>query len=114
MQLIKTGKLRCIAAGTTTRIPQRPDVPTVAEQGFPGFELTQWYGLLAASSLPQAAVDKLAAAAAAAVKQPGATEKLSADAALAVGGTPAEFAKFIAAEQQRWKVVIARAKIKPD
>jgi tripartite-type tricarboxylate transporter receptor subunit TctC len=114
MQLIKTGKLRCIATGTTTRIPQRPDVPTVAEQGFPGFELTQWYGLLAASSLPQAAVDKLAAAAAAAVKQPGATEKLSADAALAVGGTPAEFAKFIAAEQQRWKVVIARAMIKPD
>jgi tripartite-type tricarboxylate transporter receptor subunit TctC len=114
MQLIKTGKLRCIATSTTTRIPQRPDVPTVAEQGFPGFELTQWYGLLAPSSLPQAAVDKLAAAAAAAVKQPGATEKLSADAALAVGGTPAEFAKFIAAEQQRWKVVIARAMIKPD
>jgi tripartite-type tricarboxylate transporter receptor subunit TctC len=114
MQLIKTGKLRCIATGTTTRIPQLPDVPTVAEQGFPGFEMTQWYGLLAPSSLPQAAVDKLAAAAAAAVKQPSAAEKLSADAALAVGGTPVEFAKFIAAEQQRWKVVIARAKIKPD
>jgi tripartite-type tricarboxylate transporter receptor subunit TctC len=76
--------------------------------------MTQWYGLLAPSTLPQAAVDKLAVAAAAAVKQPGATEKLSADAAIAVGGTPAEFAKFIAAEQQRWKVVIARAKIKPD
>jgi tripartite-type tricarboxylate transporter receptor subunit TctC len=114
MQFIKAGKLRCIATGTTTRIPQLPDVPTVAEQGFPGFEMTQWYGLLAPSSLPQAAVDKLAAAAATAVKQPGATEKLSADAALAVGGTPAEFAKFIAAEQQRWKLVIARAKIKPD
>jgi tripartite-type tricarboxylate transporter receptor subunit TctC len=114
MQFIKAGKLRCIATGTTTRIPQLPDVPTVAEQGFPGFEMTQWYGLLAPSSLPQAAVDKLAAAAATAVKQPAATEKLSADAALAVGGTPAEFAKFVAAEQQRWKLVIARAKIKPD
>ncbi len=114
MQFIKAGKLRCIATGTTTRIPQLPGVPTVAEQGFPGFEMTQWYGLLAPSSLPQAAVDKLAAAAAAAVKQPAATEKLSADAALAVGGTSAEFAKFIAAEQQRWKLVIARAKIKPD
>jgi len=114
MQFIKAGKLRCIATGTATRIPQLPDVPTVAEQGFPGFEMTQWYGMLAPSTLPQAAVDKLALAAAAAVKQPGATEKLSADAAIAVGGTPAEFAKFIAAEQQRWKVVIARAKIKPD
>ncbi len=114
MQFIKTGKLRCIATGTTTRIPQLPDVPTVAEQGYPGFEMTQWYGMLAPSTLPQAAVDKLALAAAAAVKQPGATDKLSADAAIAVGSTPAEFAKFIAAEQQRWKVVIARAKIKPD
>ena len=114
LQFIKAGKLRCIATGTTTRIPQLPDVPTVAEQGFAGFEMTQWYGLLAPATLPQPAVDKLALAAAAAVKQPGSTEKLSADAALAVGGTPAEFARFIGVEQQRWKAVIARAKIKPD
>ena len=114
MQFIKAGKLRCIATGTPTRIPQLPDVPTVAEQGFPGFEMTQWYGLLAPASLPQAAADKLAAAAAAAIKQPGSSEKLSADAAIAIGGTPAEFSKFITVEQQRWKAVIARARIKPD
>lgn len=114
MQFIRTGKLRCIATGTTQRIPQLPDVPTVAEQGFPGFEMTQWCGLLAPASLPQPAADKLAAAAAAAVKQPAANEKLAADSALGVGGTPGEFAKFIAVEQQRWKVVVARAKIKPD
>jgi len=114
LQFIKAGKLRCIATGTTTRIPQLPDVPTVAEQGFAGFEMTQWYGLLAPASVPQAAVDRLAVAAAASVKQPSSTEKLGADAAIAVGGTPAEFGKFIAAEQQRWKTVIARAKIKPD
>ncbi|MFO1273927.1 MAG: tripartite tricarboxylate transporter substrate binding protein [Rubrivivax sp.] len=114
MQFVKTGKLRCIATGTTTRIPQLPDVPTVAEQGYPGFEMTQWYGLLAPSTLPAAAVEKLAAAAAAAVKQPASIEKLSADAAIAVGNTPQEFARFIAVEQQRWKAVVARAKIKPD
>ncbi|MDP4299046.1 tripartite tricarboxylate transporter substrate binding protein [Leptothrix discophora] len=114
MSFIKAGKLRCIATGTTTRIAQLPDVPTVAEQGYPGFEMTQWYGLLAPSSLPAAAIDKLAAAATSAVRQPAATEKLSADAAIAVGGTPAEFARFIAAEQTRWKAVVARAKIKPD
>ena len=114
MQFIKAGKLRCIATGTTTRIPQLPEVPTVAEQGFPGFEMTQWYGLLAPASLPQPALDKLALAAAAALKQPGSAEKLNADAAIAIGGTPTEFAKFIALEQQRWKAVIARAKIKPD
>ncbi len=114
MQFIKTGKLRCIATGTPQRLPQLPDVPTVAEQGYPGFEMTQWYGLMAPASLPQAAADKLATAAAAAMRQPSTTEKLAADSAIGVGGTPAEFARFIAAEQQRWKVVVARAKIKPD
>ncbi len=114
LQFIKTGKLRCIATGTTQRIPQLPDVPTVAEQGFPGFEMTQWYGLMAPASLPQAAADKLAAAAAKAVKEKEAVDRLSADAAIAVGSSSAEFAAFIAAEQKRWQPVIARAKIKPD
>jgi tripartite-type tricarboxylate transporter receptor subunit TctC len=114
LQFIKAGKLRCIATGTPQRIPQLPDVPTVAEQGYPGFEMTQWYGLMAPSTLPQAAADKLAAAAAKAMKEPQALERLSAEAAIAVGSTPAEFAKFIEVEQKRWKAVIARAKIKPD
>lgn len=114
LQFIKTGKLRCIATGTPQRIPQLPDVPTVAEQGYPGFEMTQWYGLMAPSTLPQAAADKLAAAAVKAMKEPQALERLNADAAIAVGSTPAEFAKFIEVEQKRWKAVIARAKIKPD
>jgi tripartite-type tricarboxylate transporter receptor subunit TctC len=114
LQFIKAGKLRCIATGTPQRIPQLPDVPTVAEQGYPGFEMTQWYGLLAPSTLPQPAADKLAAAAAKAMKEPQALERLSAEAAISVGSTPAEFAKFIEVEQKRWKAVIARAKIKPD
>ncbi|HEX6707237.1 MAG TPA: tripartite tricarboxylate transporter substrate binding protein [Albitalea sp.] len=114
LQFIRAGRLRCIATGTPQRIPQLPDVPTVAEQGFPGFEMTQWYGLLAPAGLPQAAADRLAAAAARAVKEPAALERFNADAALAVGSTPAEFGAFIGREQQRWKAVIARAKIKPD
>jgi tripartite-type tricarboxylate transporter receptor subunit TctC len=114
LQFIKAGKLRAIATGTTQRLPQLPDVPTVAEQGFPGFEMTQWYGLMAPASLPQAAIDKLAVEAAKAIKTPAAVQRLSDDTAQAVGGTPAEFAAFIAAEQKRWQPVIARAKIKPD
>ena len=114
LQFIKTGKLRCIATGSAQRIAQLPDVPTVAEQGFPNFEMTQWYGLLAPSSMAAPAAEKLAAAAAKAVKEPGSVERLSADAAIAVGSAPAEFAAFIATEQARWKPVIARAKIKPD
>jgi tripartite-type tricarboxylate transporter receptor subunit TctC len=114
LQFIKAGKLRCIATGTTQRIPQLPDVATVAEQGYPGFEMTQWYGLLAPANLPQAAADKLAAAAAKAMKEPSLLEHLNNDAAIAVGSTPAEFSRFIEQEQKRWKVVVDRARIKPD
>ena len=114
LQFVRTGKLRCIATGTPQRIPQLPDVPTVAEQGFPGFEMTQWYGLNAPASLAPAAIEKLAAAAAKAVHDPATQERLAHDAAITVGSTAAEYAKFIAAEQQRWKPVIVRAKIKPD
>ena len=114
LQHVKAGKLRCIATGTTQRIAQLPDVPTVAEQGYPGFEMTQWYGMLAPASLPAPAADRLAAASAKAVKDPGTVERLAADAAIPVGSTPAEFARFIAEEQKRWKQVVARAKIKPE
>jgi tripartite-type tricarboxylate transporter receptor subunit TctC len=114
LQFIKAGKLRCIATGSAQRIAQLPDVPTVAEQGWPKFEMTQWYGLLAPASLAPAATDKLAAAAARAVREPAALERLQTDAAIAVGSTPAEFAAFIASERERWKPVLARAKVKPD
>jgi tripartite-type tricarboxylate transporter receptor subunit TctC len=111
---IKSGKLRCIATGTKQRLAQLPDVPTVAESGFPGFEMTQWYGLNAPSNMPQIAIDKIAAASIAAMKNPQATERLRGDNALPVGDTPAQYGAFIASEQARWKVVATRAKIKPD
>ncbi len=114
LQFIKAGKLRCIATGTTQRIAQLPEVPTVAEQGFKGFEMSQWYGLNVPASMPAAAIERLAQAASKAMKEPATLERLAHDAAIAVGGTPAEYAAFIAAEQKRWQPVIARAKIKPD
>nr|WP_198972783.1 tripartite tricarboxylate transporter substrate binding protein [Xylophilus sp. ASV27] len=111
---IKSGKVRCIATGSARRLPQLPDARTVAEQGFRGFEMTQWYGMLAPASMPAARLDKLAAETAKAVKAPASLERLNGDAAEAIGNTPAQFAQFIAAEQTRWKTVIARAQIKPD
>jgi tripartite-type tricarboxylate transporter receptor subunit TctC len=69
---------------------------------------------MAPASLPQAAADKLAAAAARAMREKTAIERLNADAAIPVGSTPAEFAAFIATERKRWQPVIARARIKPD
>jgi tripartite-type tricarboxylate transporter receptor subunit TctC len=111
---IKAGKLRCIATGSAQRLAQLPDVPTVAEQGYPGFEMTQWYGMLAPSSMAQANIDKLATETQKAMHSSASLERLHQDAAQPVGGTPAQFAQFIAQEQKRWKLVVERAKIKPE
>ena len=114
LQFIKAGKLRCIATGTSTRLPQLPDVPTVAEQGYKGFEMTQWYGLLAPSRMAKANIDKLEKEAIAATRSKIVSDKLSQDTALPVGNTRAEFEAFIKMEQARWKPVITRAQIKPE
>jgi tripartite-type tricarboxylate transporter receptor subunit TctC len=114
LQFIKSGKLRCIATGTATRLPQLPDVPTVAEQGFKGFEMTQWYGLLAPSKWPKGNVARLEQEAIKATRSNVVADKLGQETALAVGNTGAEFAAFIQAERARWKPVIARAQIRPD
>lgn len=114
LQFIKAGKLRCIAIGTNTRLPQLPDVPTVAEQGHKGFEMTQWYGLLAPSRMARTHIDKLEQEAIRAARGKVVSDKLSQDNALAIGNTSAEFARFIQQEQARWKPVIARAEIRPE
>ena len=114
LQFIKAGKLRCIATGTSTRLPQLPDVATVAEQGYKGFEMTQWYGLMAPSQMAKAHIDKLEKEAITAARGKIVHDKLSQDTALAVGNTRAEFEAFIKLEQARWKPVIARAQIRPE
>jgi tripartite-type tricarboxylate transporter receptor subunit TctC len=114
LQFIKAGKLRCIATGSAARLPQLPDVATVAEQGYKGFEMTQWYGLMAPSKLPKEHLDKLEAEAIKAARSRAVGDKLSQETALAVGNTRAEFTAFIRQEQARWKPVIARAQIKPE
>jgi tripartite-type tricarboxylate transporter receptor subunit TctC len=114
LQFIKAGKVRCIATGSAARLPQLPDVATVAEQGYKGFEMTQWYGLMAPSKLPREHLDKLEAEAIKAARSRAVADKLAQETALAVGNTRAEFTAFIRAEQARWKPVIARAQIKPE
>ncbi len=95
LQFIKAGKLRCIATGTSSRLPQLPDVPTVTEQGYKGFEMTQWYGLLAPSKMSKANIDKLEKEAMAATRTKLVQDKLSQDTALVVGDSRAEFEAFI-------------------
>ena len=111
---VKSGKLRVIAVGSSKRLAILPDVPTVAEQGYPGFETTQWYGLNAPAKTPAAIVKRLAAEAAKAAKVPAVAERFAVDNAEAVGSTPEEYAAFIAREQARWSEVVRKAGIKAN
>ena len=104
----------CIATGTSSRLPQLHEVATVAEQGYKGFEMTQWYGLLAPSKMSLERVERIEKEAMSATRGKVVQEKLSQDTALAIGNTRTEFQTFIHQEQARWKPVIARAQIKPE
>ena len=114
LQHIKSGKLRAIAVGSPQRVAALPDVATVAEQGYPGFETSQWYGLIGPAGIPEAIVKRLTDEAAKAVRSKEVQEKFAADSAIGVGDTPAEFAAFIKLEQARWERVVKAAGIKAD
>jgi len=114
MPHVKAGKLRVVAVGTTRRLGVLPDVGTVAEQGYPGFETSQWYGLIGPAKLPDAIVNRLASESAKAARSAALEKQLEPDSAEAVGSTPKEFAAFIAREQARWKEVVQKAHVKVE
>jgi tripartite-type tricarboxylate transporter receptor subunit TctC len=114
MPHVRSGKLRVIAVGTSKRLHSLPDVPTVAEQGYPGFETSQWYGLNAPAGTPEPVVRRLAAEAAKASKSALVLERFKSDDAEAVGSTPQEYAAFIKKEQERWGKVVRAANVKAD
>jgi tripartite-type tricarboxylate transporter receptor subunit TctC len=114
MPHVKSGKLRVIAVGTLKRLSTLPDVGTVAEQGYPGFETSQWYGLNAPAKTPEAIIKRLSEEAAKAAKSPKVLERFAADDAEGIGSTPAEYAAFVKKEQERWSKVVRAAKIKAD
>jgi tripartite-type tricarboxylate transporter receptor subunit TctC len=114
MPHVKSGKLRVIAVGNAKRLASLPDVPTVAEQGYPGFETSQWYGLNAPAKTPEAIIRRLSEEAAKAMKTPLVAERFAVDDAEPIGSTPAEYAAFIKQEQARWSKVVRAAKIKAD
>jgi tripartite-type tricarboxylate transporter receptor subunit TctC len=111
---IKTGKLRAIAVGTSQRLAQLPDVPTVAEMGFKDFETSQWYGILAPAGTPREIVKRLQEESLKALKSNSVTERFAGDGAVGGGGPSEEFAAFIAREQRVWSDIVKRAGIKPD
>jgi tripartite-type tricarboxylate transporter receptor subunit TctC len=111
---IRAGKLRAIAVGTHDRLGVLPEVGTVAEQGYPGFETAQWYGLNAPAKTSEPVIKRLSDEAAKAMNTKAMHDRLAVESAIPVGSTPKEYADYIAKEQARWKEVIQKANVKPD
>jgi tripartite-type tricarboxylate transporter receptor subunit TctC len=114
LQFIKAGKLRCIATGSAQRIAQLPDVPTVAEQGFPGYEALNWYGYLAPASTPKEIVDRLSKEIAKALASPKVIEQMEKTGVEPLAMTPDEFGRYIKREYDTWGKVVKEAGIKPQ
>lgn len=108
---VKAGKLKILAVGSAKRLPAVPDVPTVAELGYPGFESSQWFGLLVPAKTPAAVVARLNKEALKALGAPSVRQRLEEDSSTAAGAGPQEFTTFIAAEQKRWGAVVRSAKL---
>ncbi|HLH94470.1 MAG TPA: tripartite tricarboxylate transporter substrate binding protein [Xanthobacteraceae bacterium] len=111
---IAAGNLRALAVGSLTRYPQLPDVPTVAESGFPDFEAIQWVGLLTTAGTSKEIVDRLNADVNKALMQEALVAKLAQEGMLPAGGTPDGFARLIATEIKNYKATARAADIKPE
>ena len=108
---IKSGKLRALAVTSLERSPVAPEVPTVAESGYPGFEALAWHGILAPAKTPPAVVKKLNAEFVKALADPATKELLEKQAMQTVGNTPEAFAAFIQKDIATWKAVAAAANV---
>jgi tripartite-type tricarboxylate transporter receptor subunit TctC len=108
----QSGAIRILAVSSAARVPQLPQVPTVAESGYPGYNVVTWNGLLAPAGTPKPIVDKTAAEIAKACKDPKFLERLSSLGTDPSGITPAQFAELIAADLKQWAEAVAVAGVK--
>ncbi|MGK7862707.1 Bug family tripartite tricarboxylate transporter substrate binding protein [Falsiroseomonas sp. E2-1-a4] len=111
LQLARDGRLKPLAVSTAQRIAALPDVPTVAEQGFPGYELNEWNGLYAPAGLPPAATQRLYEAAKHALEDTTVRARLDTLGALPLGTTPADFARYVAQQREIMGQLVRDAKI---
>ncbi len=111
---VREGRLVGVAVTTAQRIPQLPDLPTIAEQGFPGFEAVSWGGVLAPPALPAPVLQRLHAAVVKGMTTPSVKEALDRQGVQIRTSSPDEFLAYIKAEVARWTDVVQKGGIKPD
>lgn len=114
LPLVKSGRLRALAVSSPQRIAPLPEVPTVAESGYPGFEADQWYGIVAPAGTPAAVVARLNAEINKALALPDVQQQLAVEGAVPTPGTPQAFAALIAREIPRWAEVVKAGNVKPE
>ena len=110
----KSGRLRALAVTTVRRATAAPDIPTVAEAGVPGYEMSQWYGLLAPAGTPAPVIERLNAEISKALKHPESRSRLQAEGADPVGSSPQEFGAFFKSEIAKWTLIVQKAGIRPN
>ena len=111
---IKAGKLRALAVTAAQRSAVLPDMPTLAEAGVKGFDVSSWYGIYAPAGLPRELVQRLNAAFNEALRTPEIRDQLSAQGWAVTGGTPEQFGAFARAEQERWATVVKTANVRVE
>lgn len=114
ISFIKSGQLRALAVSSKTRLPALPEVPTVAESGYPGFEADQWYGMVAPAGTPADIVNKLNTHINQALSSPELKARLMSEGAIAVPTTPEAYGALIRREIERWKPVVKAGNIQPN
>jgi tripartite-type tricarboxylate transporter receptor subunit TctC len=114
LQHVKSGRLRALAVTTPKRIAAAPDVPTVAEAGYPSYEVTNWHGLVGPKGLPKDIVARLNREVNESLKSEDVKKILASDGLEPAGGSPEELAMIIKKEIGRWGEVVKRAGVKAD
>jgi tripartite-type tricarboxylate transporter receptor subunit TctC len=111
---VKAGKFRALAIATGKRAPTLPDVPTMAEAGYPAVNADNWYGIVVAAATPKDVLSKLHAAFVGALQAPETKQRLASQGADAVSSSPEEFAAYMRNETEKWSRVTRTAGIKLD
>ncbi len=114
MPQVKAGKLKAIAVTPAKRVPAAPEVPSIAEAGYPEFDVTTWYGIIAPSATPADIVAKLSSELGKAVNAPDLRPRFAEMGVIPAATTPAELAQLVRGESQLWTRIIKAAGIKPE